>query len=148
MADQHNDAAANPDRVSPDAPRPAQGLPRDPRREIPEILRTPVDHPSLHRKPAGTSGVAAFGDVSKALAIGLDFLFVGIAAAVLGWLADRWLGSSPIGLLIGLCAGFAAGTYRLIARLQAEERAEVRAEAQARRNAAAPRGSAPPTDSD
>lgn len=141
MADQHDDHAGS-DQPTPDAPRPA----RDPRLEIPEILRTPVDHPSLHRKPPGTSGVAAFGDVSKALAIGLDFLFVGIAAAVLGWLADRWLGSSPIGLLIGLCAGFAAGTYRLIARLQAEDRAEARAKAQAKSASSASRERTPPAD--
>lgn len=129
--DAANERAKDPDRDQPSDPEPTPP-PRDPRLEIPEILRTPVDHPSLNRKPPGSSGVAAFSDVSKALAIGLDFLFVGIAAAVLGWLADRWLGTSPIGLLIGLGAGFAAGTYRLIARLQAEDRAE----AQAKRKAA------------
>lgn len=95
--------------------------PGDPRLEIPEVLRRPVEHPSKHPKPAaGTQ--SGLGDLGKALAIGLDFLFTAAAGGVVGYFVDRWLGSAPTGLLIGLGIGFAAGTVRLIQRSTAEDR--------------------------
>lgn len=102
----------------PDEPR------TDPRLEIPELLRTPVDHPAARRIREGKSAsqlggnsASGMGDAAKALAIGLDFLVSAAAGGFLGWLIDRWLGSSPMGMVIGLGVGFAAGTVRLIQRL-------------------------------
>jgi len=34
--------------------------------------------------------------------------------AVLGYYIDRWLGSSPIGVLLGVVLGFAAGMIQLL----------------------------------
>jgi len=95
--------------------------PTDPRLEIPEVLRRPVDHPSKHRAPAPSSE-SGLGDLGKAVAMGLDFLFTAVAGGGLGYFADRWLGSSPTGLLIGLGVGFVAATVRLIQRSNAEDR--------------------------
>ena len=94
----------------------------DPRLEIPEVLREPVRQSPIagNHVPPGVQGI---GELGKALAIGLDFLFFAIAAGVLGWLVDRWLGSAPAGLLIGLGVGFISGTIRLIKRLNADDRA-------------------------
>src|SRR5262245_8976428 len=88
----------------------------DPRLEIPEILRTPVEKPdSLKaRSQPGSSGLGVLG---QALAIGVDFLCSIAAAALIGWLIDRWRGWSPYGLLVGLGVGFFAATIRLIQRL-------------------------------
>jgi ATP synthase protein I len=121
-----------PDPDRPDRRAPAPGdqpefeLPElpgrgDPRLEIPEILRKPVDHPSLRPKEVSpvTSGLSELG---KALAIGLDFLFTITAGGLLGYLLDRWWGSAPAGLMIGLGIGFAAATFRIIQRTSREER--------------------------
>lgn len=94
---------------------------RDPRLEIPDVLREPVNHPSLRPRESTFPAVAAVGEIGKALAIGLDFFFVGAAGAVLGWLIDRWLGTDPFGLLIGLAVGFLGGTFRLVHRLGRED---------------------------
>lgn len=95
--------------------------PKDPRLEIPEVLRTPVKKPELPKTKIGTGGMA-LGEVGTALAIGIDFLSTFVAGAALGWLIDRWLGSAPAGLLIGLGAGFVGGTVRLLRRLNKEDR--------------------------
>lgn len=96
---------------------------RDPRLEIPEILRKPVDHPSLRRKPVSpvTSGLS---DLGKALAVGLDFLFTIAAGGGIGWFADYTWGSSPYGVMVGLGIGFVAATYRIIERTNREDRLE------------------------
>jgi len=89
---------------------------RDPRLEIPEILRTPVEHPSL--KPKKPSGVATnLGEVGTALAIAIDFLATAGAGALIGWGIDAWRGSLPVGVLIGAAVGFLVGTFRLLVRL-------------------------------
>ena len=104
----------------------------DPRLEIPEVLRTPIDHPSKHGRSASEAGgrdgrgglgsaLSGLGELGKAMAIGFDFLFSVIAAALIGYLIDRWQGWSGAGLVTGLGIGFAAGTVRLIARLNREE---------------------------
>ncbi|MBX3386027.1 MAG: AtpZ/AtpI family protein [Phycisphaeraceae bacterium] len=95
----------------------------DPRLEIPEVLRKPIDHPSL-RQPKKQPSLSGLGELGKALAIGLDFLFSIAAGGVLGWLIDRWLGSSPVGLLIGIGLGFGGGTFRMLQRLNAAEAKE------------------------
>lgn len=89
---------------------------RDPRLEIPEILRTPVEHPSLKAKEP--SKVATnLGEVGTALAIAIDFLATAGAGALIGWGIDRWRGSLPVGVLIGAAVGFFVGTFRLLVRL-------------------------------
>ena len=91
----------------------------DPRLEIPEVLRTPIDHPSKRAPQPGkvASSLGGLGDLSKALAIGFDFLFTTAAGAALGWGLDRWQGWSPYGLMFGGLLGFAFATVRMLKRL-------------------------------
>lgn len=89
--------------------------PRDPRLEIPEVLRTPVKKPQLP-KAAGPS-LAGLGELGIALAIGIDFLATAVAGGALGWAVDYFARSSPVGLVVGLLLGFLVGTVRLIRRL-------------------------------
>ena len=111
------------DQTEPGLPDRVEQLPawREPPRppEIPEVLRKPVDRP----RPVsnGGSALSGMGELGKALAIGLDFLFTIGAAGLLGYLLDRWQGWSPYGLLIGLAVGFLAATVRIIQRSNRED---------------------------
>lgn len=60
---------------------------------------------------------------AKAWAVAFDFIFTIIAGAVLGWLADRWQGTNPRGLLIGLSLGFVLAFIRIVRHAQKEDRA-------------------------
>jgi ATP synthase protein I len=95
---------------------------RDPRLEIPQVLREPIDHPSIRpKKPSVLSG--SMGEVGIALAIGIDFFVMVAAGGGLGWLVDRQLGWAPAGLMVGLGLGFAAGLVRLLHRLSKDDAA-------------------------
>ncbi|PWT88909.1 MAG: F0F1 ATP synthase assembly protein I [Proteobacteria bacterium] len=37
-----------------------------------------------------------------------------LVGSIIGWLLDRWLGSSPWGLIVGLLLGFAAGVLNVM----------------------------------
>lgn len=101
-----------------DAPTPS----RDPRLEIPEVLRTPVKKPELPTTSAGRSGGNSLGDVGIAIAIGIDFLGVLGAGALVGYFLGKWLGAAPIGLVSGVGLGFVWATFRIIKRLNAQDR--------------------------
>src|SRR5262245_25824099 len=88
---------------------------------IPEVLQRPTPRPEPPGRPmAGVAGMA------KAWAIALDFVFTILAGAGIGWLIDRWRGSSPIGLLVGLVLGFVVAFWRIIRTTQRQEREEAR----------------------
>ena len=99
---------------------------RDPRLEIPEVLR---ERPVSHAKSEGKRGPIGgnIGELGMALAIGVDFLVVACAGGGLGWFLDQRFGWSPWGLLIGICLGFGGGLYRLIKRLEKQDRESKRA---------------------
>jgi F0F1-type ATP synthase assembly protein I len=117
----------DPDPQSPAKPTGAPvptGVGRDPRLDIPEILRTPVKRPASMQTVSGsTSGkpasiTSSLMEVSRSLAIGIDFLCIIAAGGAFGWAIDhlaktggRW------GLVTGAVIGFIYGTYRLIKRL-------------------------------
>jgi len=62
-------------------------------------------------------------DVEAEIRIGYRMAGIGFevasevaAGAILGWLADRWLGSTPNGLLIGSIIGIVVALWTLIQR--------------------------------
>jgi ATP synthase protein I len=63
---------------------------------------------SVERAAAGTSAIARGFRLSAELVAGVG---VGI---FIGWLLDRWLGTSPWGLLVFLLLGFAAGVLNVM----------------------------------
>lgn len=99
---------------------------RDPRLEIPEVLRTPVKRPSLPSDPKPVStvhpGAGGMTELAKALSLGFDFLFIIASGGLLGWLFDRWRGTGNLGVVIGLGVGFIAGTARLLQRLNRDDK--------------------------
>jgi ATP synthase protein I len=98
--------------------------PNDPRLEIPEVLRTPVrqpgEIPGEPRPPKGTL-VSSAG-----VGFGMAFDFIGtIGGGVLvGWLVDRWQGTTPIFVLVGLGLGFVGAMFRIVAQTKRQERRE------------------------
>lgn len=95
---------------------------RDPRLEIPEVLRTPVRRPSDIGEAAGTRRPVAEGDerttadMAKGWAIALTFVYSLIGAGLIGWAIQKWLVPSwaPWPLLVGLLVGLIGGFARFI----------------------------------
>lgn len=64
-----------------------------------------------HEEKEGASGVTGYGQAMK---LSSEFI-AGIAVgAVLGWMIDRFTGSSPWGLIVFLLLGFAAGVLNVL----------------------------------
>ncbi len=63
--------------------------------------------------PSDNSGFA------RAFRLSADFMGGVIAGGLLGWLIDRFAGTSPFGLLVFVLLGFAAGTLNVIRTSQA-----------------------------
>jgi ATP synthase protein I len=57
------------------------------------------------------SGPSALG---RAFRMSAEFVAGVIAGGGLGWLFDRWLGTSPWGLIVFLMLGFVAGIYNVM----------------------------------
>ena len=57
------------------------------------------------------SGPSAFG---RAFRMSTEFVAGVVAGGGLGWLLDRWLGTSPWGLIVLLMLGFVAGIYNVM----------------------------------
>jgi ATP synthase protein I len=58
-----------------------------------------------------SSGPSALG---RAFRMSAEFVSGILAGGGLGWLLDRWLGTSPWGLIVFLMLGFAAGTFNVV----------------------------------
>jgi ATP synthase protein I len=52
--------------------------------------------------------------LGRAFRMSAEFVAGVIAGGGLGWLFDRWLGTSPWGLIVFLMLGFAAGIYNVM----------------------------------
>jgi ATP synthase protein I len=67
--------------------------------------RTDADDPSVRANAQG---------MSIALRVVSEFVSGVIVGAGLGWLIDRWLGTSPWGMIILLLLGFVAGVLNVL----------------------------------
>ena len=75
--------------------------------EIPEVLRERPRETKAKRASSMTPLV-------QGLALGWDLVGSVAAGLVIGVLLDRWLGTSPIFVLVGLGVGLSGSTWRLI----------------------------------
>lgn len=130
--DAAGDAAAGglPDRV--------EDLPgwREPPKapEIPEVLRRPVDHPSLKRAGGQVpSAMTSFSEAGKAWGMALDFVATVIVGMLLGWLLAKWLGHAPAFILGGLAVGLVSAFVRIVRATQRAEKREAEAREAARK---------------
>lgn len=97
----------------------------DPSLEIPKELRTPIRQPELPGTPgAKGTGARSIAGLGVGFAMALDFVGSILAGSLLGYLFDRWQGTSPTGVLIGLGIGFVGAMIRIVRTSQKAERAE------------------------
>jgi F0F1-type ATP synthase assembly protein I len=88
---------------------------RDPRLEIPEVLRQPVRRPaSMKDRPNRESDRGDWSDMAMAWGLAMEFVFSILGGLVLGWLLDRWLGTGPTFVIVGLAAGFVLAFIRIV----------------------------------
>ena len=52
--------------------------------------------------------------MAMALRLASEFVTGVLVGAALGWLLDKWLGTSPWGLIVFLLLGFAAGVLNVL----------------------------------
>lgn len=106
------------------------GSGRDPRLEIPEVLRTPVRQSHFDPVTGSNGGKKKKGEgvdatgMARAWATAMDFVFTIIAGAGLGLLVDWWQGTRPWGTLVGLGVGFVGAFIRIVRATQRQEREE------------------------
>jgi len=68
----------------------------------------PSDSDPGQRPAADTSAIARGFRLSTELVAGV------LVGAAIGWLLDRWLGTSPLGMIVFLLLGFAAGVLNVM----------------------------------
>jgi ATP synthase protein I len=68
----------------------------------------PSENDTRFRQNADTTGMARGLRLSTELVAGV------LVGAAIGWLLDRWLGTSPWGLIVFLLLGFAAGVLNVM----------------------------------
>lgn len=81
--------------------------------ELPDVLRSPPEPTNAARPNESRISSLAVG-----MALGADFLGSIAGGLILGWLADRWLGSQPVGVLVGLVIGMSLAMIRIVRRSQ------------------------------
>jgi len=104
--------------------------------EIPEILRRPVEHPSLKRVGEAPSAMSSLSEAGKAWGMALDFVATVIVGMLLGWVLAKWLGHTSAFVLGGLALGLVTAFVRIVRATQRAEKREAAA-----REAARQRGS-------
>jgi F0F1-type ATP synthase assembly protein I len=100
--------------------------------EIPEILRRPVEHPSLKQADSARTSMASLSEAGKAWGIALDFVATVIVGMLLGWLLAKWLGYTSAFVLGGLALGLVTAFIRIVRATQRAEKREAAARNAAR----------------
>lgn len=109
--------AGKPGNAGKSAPKePEQPDPRDQelerrRRELEASLASRRTVEQAGDQAAKSSSVSGFGN---ALKLSSEFIAGVVVGAGLGWLIDRWAGTSPWGLIVFLLLGFGAGVLNVL----------------------------------
>ena len=69
---------------------------------------------------------AAKSDLARGLKLSSEFIAGVLVGALIGYLFDRFLGTSPFGLIVFLLLGFAAGVLNVLRETGSVARAETR----------------------
>jgi ATP synthase protein I len=70
------------------------------------------DRPSENDPGGGASGDRSA--LARGLRLSAEFVAGVLVGAAFGWLLDRWLGTSPWGMIVFLLFGFAAGVLNVV----------------------------------
>ena len=87
-----------------------------------------VEEKSARKSQSSSSGYA------QAMKLSSEFIAGVLVGAGIGWVADEWLGTSPLGLIVFLLLGFAAGVLNVLrsAGMVQEQDAKIQREKNAR----------------
>src|SRR5258708_7669985 len=70
------------------------------------------DRPSENDPRSGAN--ADTSALARGLRLSAEFVAGILVGAAIGWLLDRWLGTSPWGMIVFLLGGFAAGVLNVV----------------------------------
>ena len=70
------------------------------------------DRPSENEPRQGANADASA--LARGMRLSAEFVAGILVGAALGWLIDRWLGTSPWGMIVLLLFGFAAGVLNMV----------------------------------
>ena len=73
-----------------------------------------VSRGAARKSGSEDKGTETASGVAQAMKLSSEFIAGVLVGAGLGWLADRFLGTSPWGLIILLLLGFCAGTLNIL----------------------------------
>lgn len=76
-----------------------------------------LDHVKASSESGPSVGTQTSGDrtaMARGLRLSSELVAGVLVGAGLGWLIDRWLGISPLGLIVFLLLGFAAGVVNVM----------------------------------
>ncbi|MEP2943664.1 MAG: AtpZ/AtpI family protein [Hyphomicrobiales bacterium] len=80
-----------------------------------EALGSKIDERRGERDPeAETKGLADNHGMAYGLKIGSEFVSAILVGSAIGWVLDKWLGTTPFGLIVFLILGFAAGVLNVM----------------------------------
>ncbi|WP_428641720.1 AtpZ/AtpI family protein [Roseibium sp.] len=65
---------------------------------------------------------------AQAMKLSSEFIAGVLVGAGIGWVADQWLGTSPLGLIVFLLLGFAAGVLNVLRSAGVVEQPDPRAQ--------------------
>lgn len=112
---------ASPEPSETDSKRPPRDL------TIPEILRTPIDHPAASHNRRSASDRSTLASMGRGIAVATEFIVSILAGAALGYVLDNYVfGSVPFCTLGGMVFGLVAGMVRVIRYTQALARTGTR----------------------
>ncbi len=98
-------------------PEMSESEPPDPLRRIGEEIDEARSRAGLERS-AGRDDATAGGALGFGLRIGIELLAALCVGLALGWLADRYIGTRPWGLILGFFLGSAAGVVNVFRAAQ------------------------------
>lgn len=80
-----------------------------------EALNSKIDERRDERGPQKeTKGLADNNGMAYGLKIGSEFVSAILVGSAIGWVLDKWLGTTPFGLIVFLILGFAAGVLNVM----------------------------------
>ena len=80
-----------------------------------------IDRERSSKSPESTPGVSPTTDgsaMARGLRLSSELVAGVLVGAVIGWLLDYWIGTSPWGLSVFLLLGFVAGVFNVIRAAQ------------------------------
>lgn len=110
MNSDRDEAAANGGKSG----RKAESAPQDLEQRLERLGSSIGRHLGKRDEDGRRRGLADNSGMAYGLKIGSEFVAAILVGAAIGWVLDRWLGTTPFGLIVFLILGFAAGVLNVM----------------------------------